>query len=46
MAGRDETFHIVKRTIYQTCEEVHAQSGLLIAGSALESLMADSCREK
>lgn len=46
MTGRDETFHAVKRTIYQACEEVHAQSGLQIAGSALESLMADSCREK
>jgi hypothetical protein len=46
VAGRDETFHVVKRTINQAREEVppairatHREIGIGIS-------IADSCREK
>lgn len=37
MAGCDETFHVVKLTIYKPAKRSHPQFGLLIVGSALES---------
>lgn len=46
MAGRDETFHVVKRTIYQAREEVPPAIRAIHRGIGVRISIADSCREK